>query len=65
MHINVENLRVLVEPASKDLTREKCKEVYLERLHKEFEMVKELIEMKLPPEQEGPFMLINRTKIMD
>ncbi len=63
---NDENVRVLVEPANENMTREQCKEVLMDKLAMDFEMTKKLVDLRIQsPEKEQLYNMVERTKVID
>jgi len=62
-----ENLRMVMEPmAEKPLSREKAKEIHMERIKMEFEAERKLKDLQVPSqEQAQQIVVFEKTKVMD
>ena len=67
MRKNDENLRIIMEPKSKEpLSKEKAKEILMERMKMEFNSEKKLKDLKVTSQQHAQqIIVLEKTKVMD
>ena len=66
MHENDENVRLLVEPVTDKLTKEKAKQILMEKTQMEFDAEKKLSNYQAKSQEEArAIVMVERTKVMD